>query len=451
MTHPTCRLWCIWFFSWLFWASAAAPVRAGPPLTLEQAIQIALEKSPILSAARSSIAAAEARVRQAESAYLPQISAAGEYARTRNETQTGLFPASPEKDSYQAGLSLTQHLYDFGRTGGLVDQSRYRLVSGQNELEVVTHALVRDVKLSFFEALKKQQLVAVDAEAAQLKKRHLEQAKALYQQGMRPRIDVTRSEVEVSKSALSLLQSEYAHQQAMVTLERLMGNAPGKGAYTLSEGTRDPRLPDALPGLLSSALEKRPDLRDIEAQMRAAEALLMSAKGASWPQANAGGAYQYSGTEFPLNERWEAGVLLKWELFTGFERSGKIKESEADIRRLKALMENRKLTVFEEVIQAHLKIHETAEAHKTALLALFQAGENLKMAEGRYQAGLSNIIELLDAEVLYTQTRSAVVQTLYDHSKAWAVLEYAVGEKPASEDAVQPEPSLNPVPAKELS
>jgi outer membrane protein len=56
-----------------------------------------------------------------------------------------------------------------------------------------------------------------------------------------------------------------------------------------------------------------------------------------------------------------------------------------------------------------------------------QAKENLNMAEGRYKTGVSDSTELSDAQVLYTESRSSLVQAMYEHHRALAGLEFAVG------------------------
>ena len=89
--------------------------------------------------------------------------------------------------------------------------------------------------------------------------------------------------------------------------------------------------------------------------------------------------------------------------------------------------ENQVLSVIEEVTRAYLAVHEAEEAIYTAETALRQARENLDMAEGRYRAGVSDSIELSDAQVLYTESKSSLVQAVYEHHKALAGLEFAVG------------------------
>ncbi|OGP61487.1 MAG: hypothetical protein A2V65_06200 [Deltaproteobacteria bacterium RBG_13_49_15] len=393
-------------------------------ITIERALTLALDRNPVLSAAQSGVASAQARVTQAVSAYLPQWNATGEYTYYRDETDPS---SDDDNDTYATGFSISQLVYDFGRTSNQIHNSRYELNSSQSELESVRIALIRDVKTAYFEVLKSQRLLEVSEEALQVKQRHLQQALALYQQGMRPKIDVTRSEAEVSQAELLMVQARYALQKARIALETRLGGPPVSGKYALAEVDRMLEIPEKLESLLVLAFKARPDLSNYHAQIQGAEATLLSVKRASWPSFNANGAYRFAGTDFPLNERWEAGLALKWELFTGFRRSGQISEFKAGVRQLQSLFENRKLEATEEVTQAYLQVHEAIEAIRTAQTALRQAKENLDLAEGRYRAGVSNAVELSDAQVLYTQARSLLVQAVYNHLKAWAGLEFAVG------------------------
>ncbi|MEW5909584.1 MAG: TolC family protein [Thermodesulfobacteriota bacterium] len=412
----------------VFWMILPFSTRAEEVITLEKALETALARNPVLKAAESDVAASRARVTQATSAYYPQVNATGGYSYRHNETESALPNGSGRKEEYSGGLLVSQLLYDFSRTSGLLKSSRQSLIADRYDLDAVRNTLIRDVKIRYVEALKRQQLEDVSRKALNVRIEHLELARALYRQGMRPKIDVIRSEAEVSQAELSLVQARYALQQARVGLETVLGGSPAQGKYLLAETGPILQTPAGLDSLLSLAYRRRPELFNYEARIRAAEETRNSIGRSSWPNLNADGAYLYSGTEFPLDDRWEAGVSLKWELFTGFRRTGRIHEAEAEIRGLQALMENRKLQVAEEVTQAYLQVYEAREALKTAQTGLKQAKETLDLSEGRYRAGVGNAIEISDAQILHTQAQNSLVQAVYDHLKAWAELEYAIGE-----------------------
>jgi outer membrane protein TolC len=409
---------------------AASMVWAEPVLTLNQAVAIAFEKSPLLEASRNEVDAASARLTQATAAYYPQLNVVAGYDRTWSDTVVGptVRDANEGVDDYSAGVNLNQYLFDFGKTPAQVEKSRQnKEVSGKN-FDSLKISLVRDVKLAYFEILKNQQLVLVAQENVALQEQQLKQARAIYSQGMRPKIDVTRAEVQISQAALSLLNARYGLQRSVIAFETILGGPPVAGAYTLAEENPEPDIQLVLDVLVETAIRKRPELMGINAQIKSSEAALLSAKRSAFPGLTASGSYHKSGDELPIDEdRWQVGLSLNWSLFTGFRRSGQAAESKADVNRYKAQYVNRRLVVTEEVTRAFLLVQATGEAIKTSEMALRQAKENLAMAEGRYKTGVSDAIELSDAQVLYTESRSSLVQSIYEQYKAYAELEYAVG------------------------
>ena len=425
------RIWIAGLILSLSVSVLPSRLHAAEVLTLEQAINMALKKNPLLAASRSEVDAAHARVTQATASYYPQISASSGYDHIRNDTENRSSNSEDGVDNYAAGLSVSQLLYDFGKTPAQVQKSSQGLESTRNDLQTVEQTLVRDVKQFYFEALKNQQLVHVREEALNVRKKHLAQSRALYKEGMRPKIDVTRGEVEVSQAKLQWVIARYGLRRSLIALEKLLGGPPNLGTYVLAQEIPTSQAPLALDTLIDLALDRRTELTAYKAQITAAEADLLSAERSAYPSLNATGSYRYSGDDFPLDQesthRWQVGIHLNWPLFTGYRQTGQVSESEANVSRLNALYENQVLSVIEEVTRALLTVNEAEEAIKTAETALRQAEENLDMAEGRYQAGVSDAIELSDAQVLYTESRSSLVQAVYERHKALAGLEFAVG------------------------
>jgi outer membrane protein TolC len=179
------------------------------------------------------------------------------------------------------------------------------------------------------------------------------------------------------------------------------------------------------------ALEARQDLALLKSKIKAAQAGLKSVSGSFWPSVKASGSYSFSDDNPDMKDRaWQAGLTLNWDIFTGLRDSGRESEARAEIKRLEAVLRQEELTVTRQVNQSFLALKEAYEAVDAARVALTQARENLNQAEGRYKAGKSDVVELSDAQVLYTTSKSALVQATYSHLQAWAALEYATG-KPA--------------------
>jgi outer membrane protein len=405
-------------------------LQASEVIDLEQALEIARKQNPSLTASRSEAAAAQARLTQSRAAYYPQLNASAGMDRTWNEYGDNLSANRLDNitDNYSTGLSVTQYLFDFGKTPAQVEQSSQNLGSTEMDYETAHKTLVRDVKQAYFEVLKNQQLVIVGKENLEVRQQQLAQAQALYRQGLRPKIDVTRGEVEVSQDRLNLVILEYGLQEATIAFEKLLGGPPVIGSYSLAEENLSSQTTPDLRVLIEAAMEKRSAIAGLEAQVKAAEAGLLSSKRSAYPSLTAAGTYTFGGDRLPMEDhRWKAGIYLNWPLFTGFRQTGQVNESRAAVSRLNALVESRKLSVTEEVTRAYFLLQTARETIKNAEIALGQAKDNLAIAQGRYKAGVSDSIELSDAQVLYTESRSALVRAAYESHKALAQLEFAAG------------------------
>ncbi|MFZ5587954.1 MAG: TolC family protein [Thermodesulfobacteriota bacterium] len=411
-------------------AKAAEPAKA-QTLNLEQILALAIERNPGLAQSDQSVKAAEARVTQAFSGYLPQLSAKSAY--NRNWYESASFAAasggtSNEYDYYQQVLSLSQYVYDFGATTGTVDQSRHNLTAARQQRFTTMAQLIQSVTKAYYDVLLKADLVQVNQESLRVQDAHLEQARALFEAGLRPKIDVTKGEVDRAKSRLNLITARYNLLTSRLTLEQQLGGPPAPGAYELAPEERQPKRPFDPLGLVDQAKKARPELADAVAQIKAADASITAAQGNYFPSLNLGGSYTWQNVEFPLLESWQAGATLNWALFSGMKTQGQVNEARANLLKAKALMRERELQVSKDVAEAYLKVNEALESIDTSREGLRQAEENMELAEGRYRSGAGDAIEYSDAELTLTQARSLLLQAIYSYWQSVADLDFAVGQ-----------------------
>jgi outer membrane protein len=399
-------------------------------LTLDQVVETAIRRNPGITISQQEVAASQARVTQSKSAYLPQVSASSGYTRL-NQWATDVFTGKDfrgQYDNYQVGLSLSQYLYDFGQTDGKVEQSRFSFSASQKGLTTTIADTVRDIKKSYFEVLKRQNLVKVNQESVRIQEEHLNQARAFYQAGIRPKIDVTKGETEYANSRLSLIRAEYAYRSSILDMESLLGGPPVEGNYSLADVPTAPEAePMSVESLVQEASSRRPEIARIKDQINAAQALLKSSRAGYWPSITANAAGGWENTEYPLEDYWQVGVNVSWPLFTGFNTQGRIAESRAQVDKLEAGRRQIELQVLNEVSTAYLGLNTTIEAIKTTELGLVQAQENMDLADGRYKNGVGNAIEYSDAELALTQAKSNLVQASYQYHQQMAELDRAVG------------------------
>lgn len=432
----------------------AAP---GAPALLEigQAVALALERNPGLGVGGQDVAVAQAQLTQGLSAYYPQLAAQSAYQRQwQDGSRSGGAPAyggaggqgqgQGQNDYYSNQLSVSQYIYDFGQTSGQVERSRQNLAYQRKTLQKTRAELVRDVKSAFFEVLKQEELTRVYGQALEVQEQHLAQARAFYRLGTKAKLEVTKSEVEVANTQLQLIQARLALQTAQVNLETLLGGPPLPGPYRLAPVEGAPPAPPALAQLVPQALEARPEVGGLEAQIAGAQAQLEAAQAGFLPSLNANGAYGWAGGDSPLQESWQVGASLNWQLFSGLRTQGQVSEARADLRKAQEQMRQLELAVRQDVSVALLKLTETAKALETARVAQGQAEENMHLAEGRWKVGVGSSLEYSDARYLLTQAQGNLVQAHYQEWQAQAELERAQGlglpEAPAPAAGAAPGP-----------
>lgn len=404
-------------------------------LNLDDFIKIAMENNPRIEIARQQYFGNQGVLTQAKSLYLPHLSGGVSYGRQYIDSE-----AAVDEDNVGAGLlQLSQLVFDFGKTTGLIDASSFALSASAENLVQQYHDLVYQVKSSFYSVLESKRLIGVAEQAVANYEQQLYRAQKFYESGVRTKIDVTNAEVNLSNQKLNLLRTRSNHKTALVNLEKTIGTIPNQGDYEPISNeppldklaSQKPQMPDALERLLETAEQNRPGLKQFQYLIDAAEASVTQAKGDYWPTIDAIGDYYSVETDLPsLANQWQVTARLNWEFFAGFETEGKVAEATAQMREVQAGFRDFQLEVTQEVTDSYLRADENREGVDIADQTLALAAENLRLADGRYKAGIGDLLEFNDAQLLYTQNQSNLVITYYDYLTALARIDRSVGITP---------------------
>ena len=427
-TTITCSIFISLLFAVNSWAATLS-------LTLDDFIQIALRNNPEIEIAAEQFLGNEGILTQSRSLYLPRLSAGAAAGRYNIDD---LQPVD-EDNVVQGLLRATQLIYDFGRTTGLIDSSKFNLDASAEGLKQVYHNIVFDVKQSFYNVLEAQRLITVAEEAVKNFEQQLYRAQKFYEAGVRTRIDVTNADVNLSNQKLNLLRANADWKTARVQLENVLGEKPNNGDYELVTNepaleklaASKPEMPGELDELLATARIHRPGLKEFTFLVQSAEAGLKQAKGDYWPSIDALGDYNKYETDLPsLRDQWQISVGLTWEFFSGFETEGKVAEANARLREVKAALREFDLSITQDVTDSYLRADENREGVNIADQSFNLAIENLELADGRYKAGIGDLLEFNDAVLLYTENQSNLVVTYYNYLTELARIERAVGVIP---------------------
>jgi outer membrane protein len=426
-------------------SSVAADDRAaGPVMTLAQAVDKALGNQPNLRIARANTEAAQGRVEQARAPGLPQVTATGAYQRTTGNfaprpgattvTQTPPW-SSTTYDFFNFGITASQLIYDFGQTPGRRRAAEANREATRASEKLTELQVVANVHRAYYETLAQQELVKVARDAVANQEKHLAQVQGLVGAGLRPDIDLARVRTDLANARVQLITAENGVALGRAQLDQAMG-VPGAssaaGGYSLVDAPQVPVPGEAgsTDALVRSALATRPELVSLHRARQAQEASIKGLRGSYAPALGATAGATEAGTGLDrLVPNWMVGATLTWPLLQGGLTQGQLREAHAVLSGLDAQAEAGRLQVRVEVEQSQLAVRAAQASGVAAAEALAGAQELLRLAEGRYSAGLGNVIELGDAQLASTNAAAQAVQARYNLATARAQLLAALGRR----------------------
>lgn len=417
-------------------------IQKGELLSLQRCIEIALMKNPSITAAKGTMGVNESLVGQAKSNYYPQINWTGGYSRilpvsgrsftgsqggTIGTGDLGTSTSTSAFDQWTTSFTLSQNIYDFGRTSTQVQIQKLNYDSSKSSLANVEEQVIQSIKQTFYAVVQAKYNKIVVEDTVKQTQQHLEQARGFYEVGTKPKFDVIKAEVDVSTAKVNLIKAENDFRIAVVNLNNAMG-VPGAPEYTLQENLSFEKYEMTFEEAMSRAYENRPDLKAAVAQSQAAEVGIDSAKTGYYPFLTGNASYNWAGGSVnELDHGYNVGAVISFPIFSGFLTKYQVQQAKANLNVLKANEESTRHQVYLDVQQAYLTLRAAEEAIPTAKLGVEQAQENLDIANGRYAAGVGNPIEVTDAEISLANARLAYIQSLYADKVAQANLEKAMG------------------------
>jgi len=405
-------------------------------LTLQDAIKMALKYN--LGAIETGENAQIARGQRllALSKLLPQVSAgASETVQQLNLGTVGLagskvpgIPTVVGPFSYSSvDASISQTLFSFEsiqriRAARTAEQAAQ--LSYQDILDVVT-LTVGSVYLQIIEAGSR-----IEAQEAQVRN-----ARALYDQaldqvqvGTAPRIEATRTEVQLHTEEYNLSVARNNFQVAKLALGRAAGLPLGQQFELADALPYSDISPFSVDEALQFAYKSRSDFRSALASQKAAAQALSATKGERYPIVAVNGDYGDLGPTFGRSHgdfTFQAGI--KVPLFTGGRIKGDITQAEAELRQRKAEAENVRGQIDYDVRTAFLNLNAAKEQVTVAKQNVELATENLARSKDRFSSGVTDSVEVVQAEQSLASANDQYITSLYDHNLAKLSLARALG------------------------
>lgn len=400
------------------------------PLTATEAAQIALQRQPSITVAAQGVTASQGRLQQARAGLYPSLTLNGGYTDQvlANATGAGSGGAS---DGFNVGANVRQLLFDYQRTRDQVRQAGAQEQSARANLSRAQADLVLQVKQAYYTYVQQRRLVDVQEANLRNRQEHLAQARARVQAGVGLPIDVVRAETSVADAMLNLNQAQNAAAVAHVTLAQLMGLDP-RTPLALAEDAEPAVATEDYTALQARALAQRPEIKQAQANLQAARYGINTAKTANAPSLVGTVGSGLRGNSFPpSNETLTLGVAVQWNAFDAGNTRGRVMEAQAQHEAAQAQLTATAQAVMADVAQAYLNVRMAELRLVTADAQVANAQEAVRLAQGRYTAGLGTFLDVLDAQASLVTAQTNRVNTQSAINQARAALAYAIYNDPA--------------------
>ena len=368
---------------------------------LNNLIQTALQENKDVQIAAARVEEYIGRYGVTRSAQFPQVGANADAARTRLTENPPQTTGSNPSNSFQLDLGVSFELDLWGKLRSATEAARADLLATEEAKRTVILSLVSRVANSYVQLLDYDKQLAITRETLQTRGESVRINGLRFKAGLISELDYQQAVAEYQNAAVQvpLLERQIAQQENAISL--LLGRNPGK----ISRGvTLDlltlPQIPGGLP---SDLLERRPDIRQAEQQLIAANALIGVAKAAFFPSISLTGFLGTASTDLSdlfkgPSRTWQFAGQLFQPIFTGGALTGQLQAAEAVQQQ--ALLNYQQVIqkAFAEVDDSLIAINKLHEQLKDGALQVEALQRTLHLATLRYQNGYSDYLLVVDAE-----------------------------------------------------
>ena len=412
-------------------ASASTPAAAQTPtVTLQDAIALAMEHSPSIIQARGNIRVAEATKRQSISDWLPTLSGSGSWSRGSslrfNEaTQTNVPSAS---SSFNGSLSTSLTIFDGLRRPGNNRARRADLESSEAAYTTQEFQISLQTKQAFFNALAAEELVRVAGAQIERTTQQLSVSRDRLAAGAAIRSDTLSSFVQAANAQLQLINAQTQRATASADLARLIGFDGDVQAVSDPSIQVIAELDTAQ--LRLEALQFGPDIQQVEASARSADAQVTVSRAGYFPSLSISYSRSLAGARVnDLNTSWNARLNISVPIFNGFSRETGMARSRATQDAAHAQIDDTRRLVHAQLTQQFAALRSAQLRSQIAAASLEASTEDLRVQQERYRLGAATILEVMTSQVNVDQAEVDRVQARLDYFLAKAQIEAIVGRE----------------------
>ncbi len=422
--------------------SVASQAQQAQEISLQEAIDIALENNYQLKVAGNNVELSENQVRSEKADYLPSLSANASgnrsIGRSFNEN-TGQI-TTETNNSMRTSMSADLPIFSGFENLHSLRSTQYDQQSSEHNLERVRENVIFNTASNYLQFILDRKFLEIDRENLEASRQTLKQVRAQVEVGSRPTVDLYNQEATVANNELAVVNSENALQSSRLQLIQSMQIDPLKEYEfaTPEIDTQSVRATDYnLDQLVVNALENRADLKSEEFNIESIRHQLRATEGSLYPSLSFGASVSSSYSElqpfgfqdqfFDQNINRSFGLSLSIPIFGNLNRRINVQSQQIQYKNAQLNLQDTELQIVQDVNQAYNDYQSYVKQLESSQKALQAAERSYQTQKERYEVGAGTLIELSDANAQYVEAQASRVQALFRVIFQQKLLDYHVG------------------------
>jgi len=418
--------------------------RLDEPLSLERAVEIAMENNPEVAAMRSDADAASARRDLALGEALPNFHVVGGYSHTILPQRLTPVVSPGEagvgtRDMFSGDLVLSMPLFTGGSIISRIKAAELLALASEHQLARTREELVYNVSSVFFNILAQGHVIDSLAFSVETLERHAQRIRNLIAEAKAARVDLMRTEVRLAELRQQWLKEKGVLDIQYRVLANLMGVDNQEEKLQLEgrlSADREAEIAD-IETLLARAWGNRDDYLAARAALESQARNVDAARGGRWPavsfQGSYGGRWAVNPTTRPEDastsaEVGQVGVVMDIPVFDGGRIDAHIREERSKLNAVMDRLRKLQLQIRLEIETAVINVNTSHQRIKATEKAIEQATESLRIEQEKYDLGKGAIVDVLDAQSALLESQTSYYRAMADYNVAQAQLKLATGE-----------------------
>ncbi|HEY6154758.1 MAG TPA: TolC family protein [Candidatus Udaeobacter sp.] len=404
-------------------------VEAIPAYTVEEAVALAQQRNPDILIAQKKVTAARGGFIEARSGYLPSLSSSGLYDKRQTQSETNL-----RQQDYNAIVKVEQNIYTGGAVGSQVAIAQLNIAKATYDLQETISRVTMEVRIAFNELLLNRAKIRVHEDSVRVFEQELKGEQENFNAGIVGKLNVQRAEIALANERPEFFTAQTDLKNSYLRMAELFGTDIPPGAQTppfeiSGQLQYRPNHPD-LNECLARADSNRGLIKSREKDIEIEDRQYVLDRSATRPQVRAFSGYEiYSerdpdvGPEF--NYGGVVGINATWNIFDGHATKGRMQATRARRDAAVQALAAARRSVASEVRSAFFDLQQADRVLESETKNVQTADEALDMARGNFAAGLGTQLDVLQAAVDVTRTRTTRLSAIYLHNVALARLGHA--------------------------